>query len=141
MREKPQGCARSFEKILQGNYDIFFKYNTKDSKLIKERRKRLHNHIRSEIHSWCADREVQKVKENEIIEGKNVTAARMIVTSAIQSLLELDFSLKFTRENNMLHILLKDYYPTKNYGKDVYDIRDLVFTKLTSEVQEFFFKC
>ena len=63
------------------NYDIFFKYNTKDSKLIKERRKRLHNHIRSEIHSWCADREVQKAKENEIIEEIFFTALYIFLIS------------------------------------------------------------
>ena len=66
------------------------------------------------------------------MKDKNIRAAQIVVSSAVQSLLELDGSLHFVRLNNMLETILSSEYPTKNDGREhFFSIRDLVFTKFS----------
>ena len=61
------------------------------------------------------------------------------MTTAIQSLLELDGSLQFVRLNNMLQTLFGDEFPTKNDGhENFFVIRNLVFVKLSDKIKEKF---
>ena len=79
------------------------------------------------------------MKRKKIFHEKNIKAARIIVTSAIQSLLELDGSLQFVRLNNMLQTLFEDEFPTKNDGcESFFVIRDLVFVKLNDKIKKKF---
>ena len=122
---------------LRGNYGIFLKHTTSDSALNKERRKRLHEHVRGELHTWCESRNCQAIIEEQILKDKNIRAAQIIVSSAVQSLLELDGSLHFVRLNNMLETLLASQYPTKNDGREhFFSIRDIVFNKFSETLKD-----
>ena len=99
-RDMPQGLRSHFK----GSYGTFLKPNSLNSRTNKERRKKLHEHVRGELHAWCASQEKEEMKE-EVFNEKNIKAAEILVTSAIQSLLELDGSLQFVRLNNMLFLL------------------------------------
>lgn len=120
---------------LRGNYGLFLKHNTSCSSTNKERRKRLHEHIKGELHLWCVSRKDQIIKEEQLFKERNKRAANIIVTAAVQSALELDGSLQFIRLNNMLETLFNDF-PTKNDGRENYFlIRDIIFHKLSENIK------
>lgn len=131
----PKGLRNHFK----GSYGTFLKPDSLNSKTKKERRKRIHEHVRGELHVWAATQEKEEIKKEEIFNEKNIKAAEIIVTTAIQSLLELDGSLQFVRLNNMLQTLFGDEFPTKNDGREnFFVIRDLVFVKLSDKIKEKF---
>ena len=114
LRDMPKGLRNHFK----GSYGTFLKPDSLNSKTNKERRKRIHEHVRGELHVWAATQEKEEIKKEEIFNEKNIKAAEIIVTTAIQSLLELDGSLQFVRLNNMLQTLFGDEFPTKNDGRE-----------------------
>ena len=94
------------KKIFKGNYGRIKAPNTGDRNKDKERRKRLADHIKGEMHSWCSD-QIEKLKEIEKdFAAENRNKANLIVTSALNCLKELDGSLKFIRNNKFLELLL-----------------------------------
>ena len=76
--------------------------------------------LKTDIHLWCAQNDKDNLKSEEVNQEKNMQAARLVVTSAIQSLLEVDGSLQFIRLNNMLETLFGEGYPTKNDGREMF---------------------
>ena len=135
LRDMPQGLRGHFK----GSYGTFLKPNSLNSKTNKERSRRLCEHVRGELHAWCASQEKDEMKKEEIFNEKNIKSAEILVTSAIQSLLELDGSLQFVRLNNMLQTLFENEFPIKNDGREnFFVIRDLVFVKLNDKIKEKF---
>ena len=124
---------------LKGNFGIFNKPNAPNFKTNKERKKRMLDHCRSEIHEWCIAQEKISSVESEIEKKANERSAEIVVTSAIECILELDGSQKFLRLNNMLESLMPSEYPTKNDGRQMYyTIRDITFDTLTSKIKQQF---
>ena len=124
---------------MRGNHGFFNKPNDPRYKTNKERKKRMLDHTRSDIHAWCVNREKDSSAQLEAENKVNDRCAEIIVTSALNSILELDGSEKFTRLNNLLEMLVPSDYPTKNDGRQVYfPIREIVFEKLTEIVRKNF---
>ena len=57
-------AREDLKKFFNGNYGRIKAPNTGDRNKDKERRKRLTDHIRGEMHSWCSD-QIEKLKEIE----------------------------------------------------------------------------
>ena len=73
----------------------------------------MHEHLRNDIH---LTNEVETFKK-EVFKDKNLTAARTVVTLAVQSLIEVDWSLQFVRLK-MLETLFEEKYPTQKHGRN-----------------------
>ena len=126
---------------IKGNHGIFNKPNAQNYKTNKERKKRMADHCRTDIHKWCVNQDRVTDEQSTAEKKENDRCAEVIVTSAVECLLELDGSKKFERTNNLLEILLPEEYPTKNDGRQVfYSIREIVFDKLTESVKDRFQK-
>ena len=126
-------------KCFKGNFGIFEKPDSDQSKTNKERRRRLNEHTRTELHNCCVEQQRQEDVNLRLQVEKNTIACEMMITSAIQCLLEVDGSLKFVRVNNMLQTLLPESYPTKNDGRqNFFKFRESVFLKITTSIQESF---
>ena len=66
----------------------------------------------------------------------NHGSAEIIVSSAVECLLELDGSQKFARLNNMLETLIPSEFPTKNDGRQMfYSIREITFNTLSDQIK------
>ena len=124
---------------LRGNYGFFDKPDDPNYKANKERKKRMLDHTRSEIHSWCLNQEKSATAKHDAEAKLNSRCAEILVTSAFHCFLELDGSLKQVRLNSLLEMLMSDEYPTQNDGRQhFFSIREIAFDKLTEKVRENF---
>ena len=124
---------------IKGNHGIFNKPNDPKYKTNKERKKRLLDHTRSEVHCWCINQEKNATTQLDAEAEMNRRCAEILVTNAYECLKDLDGSEKFCRENNKLETLIPSEYPTKNDGRQMFfSIREIVFEKLTLKIREKF---
>jgi hypothetical protein len=129
----------NMKKGVRGNHGIFNKPNAPSYKTNKERKKRMHDHCRTDVHLWCVNQEKIMEEQNDVEREKSDRCAEILVTSAIQCFKDLDGSMKFVRNNNMLETLLPSDFPTKNDGRQMYfKIREMFFERLTNAVKKKF---
>lgn len=130
---------QDLKKGLKGNFGVFLKPDSINYKKNKMRKKGMADHCRSDIHHWCVTEHMkQNVEDTEFL-NKNQKGAEILVTSAIECLLEGDGSKKFVRLNDLLQSLLTDDFPTKNDGRQMYyEIREMFVEKILSATRKLF---